>query len=92
VQGALADMLRRGMVPTLRTLLEHTRTTTGKGCSLRDCHAVLKAHAEQHAQREHDAVRQVVRDVRRRCARLNVASRARVYRQLSARQWMEVTR
>lgn len=92
VQAALNDMLKAGRVPTLRTLLEHTRATTGRGCSLRDCHIVLKAHADEHARRELETVNAALRDVRRRCARLNVASRARVYRALNAHTWQEVAR
>jgi hypothetical protein len=83
-QVALDEMLKQGLAPTMRELLAYLKRTTGRGCSLRDCHRVLKLHAQRHASLEHTTLQQVLRDVQKRCAPLNVGSRGRVYRALNA--------
>jgi hypothetical protein len=88
-QVALDEMLKQGRAPTMRDLLWYMRSTTGRGCSLRDCHRVLKLHAQRHAAVEHTTLKAVLRDVQKRCAPLNAGSRGRVYRALNAHIWQE---
>jgi hypothetical protein len=91
-QVALDELMKLGHAPTMRELLAYLKLTTGRGCSLRDCHRVLKLHAQRHAALEHTTLQQVLRDVQKRCAPLNVTSRGRVYRALNAHIWQEAAR